>query len=195
MSKLGAIGGGTALPGLSPATKPELKSPKQDPLIKSPKQHILMETTKEPVPPIELEPKVPEEPTKPVVQEESLEVDSTSAVPQKKSPRTVQGLGIVLSKPKVISRKKENSPRNKETEEEEEQSETVSVDTFKPKQTEEVDVKPVVERKKEKKRTLGKLSQLRVGHSGIQTPLIFNETMDEEFSNDITMRLQSTQER
>jgi hypothetical protein len=48
-----------------------------------------------------------------------------------------------------------------------------------------------VERKKEKKRTLGKLSQLRVGHSGIQTPLIFNETM-REFSNDITMRLQST---
>jgi hypothetical protein len=49
-----------------------------------------------------------------------------------------------------------------------------------------------VERKKEKKRTLGKLSQLRVGQSGIQTPLIFNETMDEELSNDITKRLQST---
>jgi hypothetical protein len=58
-------------------------------------------------------------------------------------------LAFVLSKPKVISRKKENSPRNKETEEEE-QSETVQLTRLN-QNKQEVDVKPVVERKKEKK--------------------------------------------
>eukprot|EP01080_Neovahlkampfia_damariscottae_P003870 gene3870-7084_t len=105
----------------------------------------------------------------------SVQVDPNTG---RKSPKS---LGVVLDKPKTISpRKQQQNDPSSNTQ----------------KDSSQITQKEAPGVKREKKKTLGNLGRMTMGRNGsaieTKTPLVFEIKEDDQFSRDITKRLQST---